>query len=81
MPKVAPSHGPSGETAYTRPASWRRPWSYVPHRTLAQIPNALSLARLLATPAVVVLLLWAPPNRLAAAAIFSLASLTDYLDG
>ena len=47
----------------------------------AQIPNLLSLARLVATPVVVALLLWAPPNRLAAAALFSLASITDYLDG
>lgn len=82
MPKVAPSHSPAGETAYARPLpSWRRPWRYVPQRTLAQIPNLLSLARLIATPVVVALLLWAPPNRLAAAALFSLASITDYLDG
>lgn len=47
----------------------------------ALIPNGLSLARLVATPVVVIFLLWAPPNRIAAAVIFCLASVTDYLDG
>lgn len=48
---------------------------------MALIPNGLSLARLVATPVVVIFLLWAPPNRIAAAVIFCLASVTDYLDG
>lgn len=47
----------------------------------AQLPNLLSLARLIATPVVVVLLLVAPPHRIAAAVLFALASITDYLDG
>jgi len=47
----------------------------------AGIPNLLSLARLVATPVVVALLLAAPPQRIAAAILFSLASITDYLDG
>lgn len=46
-----------------------------------RLPNALSLARLLATPIVVVLLLAVPPPRLVIAALFVLASATDYLDG
>ncbi len=46
-----------------------------------QIPNLLSIARLVATPLVVALLLLAPPQRIAAALLFSLASITDYLDG
>lgn len=79
MPDVVPSDSPLGRKAYARAAaSWRRPWRYVPR---AYVPNGLSIARLLATPVVVALLLWAPPNRIAAAAIFSLASITDYLDG
>lgn len=48
---------------------------------MSLIPNVLSTLRLIAAPVVVVLLLWTPPNRIAAAAIFSLASITDYLDG
>jgi len=56
----------------------RRPRSTVGR---AGIPNLLSLARLIATPVVVALLLVAPPQRIAAAVLFSLASITDYLDG
>ena len=47
----------------------------------ARIPNLLSIVRVIAAPVVVALLLAAPPQRPAAVAIFSLASITDYLDG
>lgn len=53
-----------------------------PSRLKAYTPNLLSAARLVATPVVVALLWWAPPHHsIAAAVIFSLASITDYLDG
>lgn len=83
MSKMAPPHTSVHAKSYVpRPApTWRRPWTYVPDRAAALIPNVLSLARLAAAPLVVALLLWAPPQRVAAAALFSLASLTDYLDG
>lgn len=82
MSKFAPPQGSVHGKGYVRPApTWRRPWTYVPRQTMAQLPNLLSLARLIAAPVVVALLLWAPPNRLTAAVLFSLASITDYLDG
>ncbi len=81
MSKVPPSSS-SAHGAYARPAaSWWRPWTHVPVETRARIPNLLSVARLIAAPVIVALLLWAPPQRLAAAALFSLASITDYVDG
>jgi len=45
------------------------------------LPNALSLSRLLATPIVVLLLLAVPSPRPLVAVLFVLASATDYLDG
>lgn len=82
MPQTVPSPGPRESTAHAQPASGARgPSPRAPHPSMAYIPNLLSIARLVAAPVVVALLLWAPPNRLAAAVIFSLASLTDYLDG
>lgn len=82
MPKTAPSSGPTGGKVYAQPlATARRGASRAPRPFMAQLPNILSVARLLAAPVVVALLLWAPPNRLAAAALFCLASITDYLDG
>ncbi len=47
----------------------------------ARLPNGLSLARLIATPLIVLLLLAAPTQSIPAAVLFSLASITDYLDG
>ena len=82
MPDSAPSHGSLGGQTYTRSAaSWRRPWRYTPRVSASRIPNLLSIVRLIAAPVVVALLLAAPPQRLLAAAVFSLASITDYLDG
>ena len=53
-----------------------------PTSTLQQrLPNGLSLARLIATPLIVLLLLAAPTQSIPAAVLFSLASITDYLDG
>ncbi len=46
-----------------------------------RLPNGLSLARLIATPLIVLLLLAAPTQSIPAAVLFSLASITDYLDG
>ncbi len=46
------------------------------------IPNLLSLSRILSVPVFVVLMLEPTPNRaLAAGIVFSLASATDWLDG
>lgn len=47
------------------------------------IPNVLTYARIAAVPVVVFLLLWPeePTMRWSAFAIFTLAALTDYLDG
>lgn len=47
----------------------------------ARLPNALSLARLTATPIVVALLLVVPAQTIPAAILLALASVTDYLDG
>ena len=75
MPNVA------SDEPFPRPVPARRPRLRVRLAPTARIPNFLSLARLIASPVIVALLLSAPPHRLAAAAIFSLASITDYLDG
>ena len=50
--------------------------------SVGSLPNMLGLARILATPVVVVLLLadW-PGSDLAAALLFAAAAFTDYLDG
>ncbi len=51
-------------------------------KTLFLTPNFITISRIAAVPAVVVLLMW--DNRvttLLAAALFSLASITDYVDG
>ena len=89
VPGDTPSSGPKKDKA--RPAPTRRagapgpsgssPRGSGPPVGRAQLPNLLSLARLIATPVVVVLLLVAPPHRIAAAILFALASITDYLDG
>ncbi|HZS92882.1 MAG TPA: CDP-diacylglycerol--glycerol-3-phosphate 3-phosphatidyltransferase [Chloroflexota bacterium] len=82
MSKGAPRHTTMHGHVYAGSTpTWRRPWTYWPWRGLAQVPNLLSVARLIATPVIVGMLLWVPPNRLVAAVIFCLASLTDYLDG
>lgn len=82
MSKIGPTHRSRGGKTHARTASsQRRPWRFVPPLSRAIIPNLLSVARLIAAPVVVVLLLWAPPNRIAAAVIFCVASITDYLDG
>jgi CDP-diacylglycerol--glycerol-3-phosphate 3-phosphatidyltransferase len=54
----------------------------VPAPRLSDLPNLLSLARLVATPVVIGLLLlgW-PGSGLVAAIIFALASITDFVDG
>ena len=54
----------------------------VPPPRLTDLPNLLSLARLVATPVVIGLLLlgW-PGSGLLAAIIFALASITDFVDG
>jgi CDP-diacylglycerol--glycerol-3-phosphate 3-phosphatidyltransferase len=54
----------------------------VPAPRLTDLPNLLSLARLVATPVVIGLLLlgW-PGSGLLAAIIFALASITDFVDG
>ena len=54
----------------------------VPPPRLTGLPNLLSLARLVATPVVIGLLLlgW-PGSGLLAALIFALASITDFVDG
>ena len=54
----------------------------VPSPRLTDLPNLLSLARLVATPVVIGLLLlgW-PGSGLLAAIIFALASITDFVDG
>lgn len=54
----------------------------VPPPRLTDLPNLLSLARLVATPVVIGLLLlgW-PGSGLLAALIFVLASITDFVDG
>lgn len=46
-----------------------------------QAPNALCVARILAAPPIAFLLWLGPSYKLAATALFLLASLTDYLDG
>lgn len=81
MPNTAPSPGDAGNTTSAGAATTRQPAGRRVSRVMALIPNGLSLARLVATPVVVIFLLWAPPNRIAAAVIFCLASVTDYLDG
>jgi len=86
VPGDRPSAGPERDKARARPAATRRAGSGSPQSLVgrAQLPNLLSLARLIATPVVVVLLLIAPltpPHRIAAAVLFALASITDYLDG
>lgn len=78
VPGDTPSAGPERGKAPS-PAATRR--GAGPAVGRAQLPNLLSLARLIATPVVVVLLLVAPPHRIAAAVLFALASITDYLDG
>ena len=51
--------------------------------SMTHLPNALTLGRIAATPAIVILLLWpeSQPACFAAALVFSAAALTDYLDG
>ncbi len=74
---AAPASGPSSAPASGPPPS-------MPFRGAGRIPNALSVGRLAASPIVVALLLWAPAPRwigVVAAALFALASITDYLDG
>ena len=67
--------------APARPAK-RRPWAGRIAPLLRPIANALTLARLLAVLPFTVLLATADDGQsLAAAVIFTLASLTDYLDG
>ena len=83
MPGDRPSAGPERDKARARPSATRHVGAGSPQSLVgrAQIPNLLSLARLIATPVVVALLLVAPPHRIAAAILFALASITDYLDG
>jgi len=82
VPGDTPSAGPERDKAPS-PTAARRAGSGSRQSPVsrAQLPNLLSLARLIATPVVVVLLLVAPPHRIAAAILFALASITDYLDG
>ena len=55
---------------------------HAPPPRLTDLPNLLSLARLLATPVVIgLLLLGFPGSGLWAAIIFALASITDFVDG
>jgi len=83
VPGDRPSSGPERDKARARPSATRRASFGSPQSLVgrAQLPNLLSLARLIATPVVVALLLVAPPHRIAAAILFALASITDYLDG
>lgn len=60
--------------------------SRVPSDRLATLPNALTVARLVAVPVLVVVLLApdaepSPGRRLLAAAVFVVAAVTDFLDG
>ena len=83
LPGDTPSPDSTRDDARARPAATRRAGSGSPQPLVgrAQLPNLLSLARLIATPIVVALLLVAPSHRVAAAVLFALASITDYLDG
>ena len=94
VPKTTPAPGAGGGTdrknsvrsSAARRAGADGPRRGGPRRVFArdQIPNLLSIARLVATPVVVILLLADPHqrnSRIAAALLFSLASITDYLDG
>lgn len=83
VPGDTPSSDPKRDKTRARPSAPRHVGAGS-RRSLvgrARIPNLLSLARLIATPVVVALLLVAPPHRIAAAILFALASITDYLDG